>query len=99
MKKDKRQILIDWINETFKVKNQNYPLAFVRGERFIISAEVDATYPEKFMGESITMPVADYYGEHTDGFAWVEKRIELKAKELGLLLEWYDSGTIHIYNS
>src|ERR1700688_5065835 len=101
---NKRKEFIDWINETFKPKNPDYPVAFFRIEGedrvYLITSEclgLDAALvndPETkdWKKDWLYGAVIDYYGEYRGGYPWIHPMIVEKAKKMGLLLEWHDAG-------
>lgn len=73
--------------EGLKVDPFPETITFWRDGRLYLSAECNYS-------QSV---VADYYGEFRDGYAWINEKIEKRAEELGLCLEWENPGCVGVY--
>lgn len=97
MKNSEQKIaeFVEWVNTTFKPENANSPVAVDKTritKHAVITSECSAFYPD----DDFALPVIDYYGEFRGGYPWIEPRIEQKAKELGLMLEWQNPAYLII---
>lgn len=57
------------------------PNTFERDGQLFVSAEDGGIF-------------ADYYGEFTDGYPWIDKKLEDAAKKHGFFWEWENPGCI-----
>lgn len=89
---------VTWVNENFKAKNADHPVAVDRKQTItkhaIITGESVAFYPDSEF--DFALPVCDYYGEHRGGYPWIHPLIEKKAEQMGLLLEWQNPAYLII---
>jgi len=64
-------------------------ITFWQEDRLFISAE--CSYSQTC--------VADYYGEFRGGYPWINEKIEKRAGELGLFIEWQNPGCLAVYEA
>ena len=64
-------------------------ITFWREDRLFISAECSYS----------AVCVADYYGEFRGGYSWINEKIEKRAEELGLFIEWQNPGCLAVYEA
>lgn len=79
------------LSSTYNPARDVFPegITFWQEGRLYISAEMN--YSQSC--------VADYYGEFRDGYAWINEKIEKRAKELGLHIEWQNPGCLAVYEA
>jgi len=85
------QKTMDWeVKENLKPEG-TFPesITFWREDRLHISAETSYS----------ALCVADYYGEFRGGYAWINEKIEKRAEELGLYIEWVNPGCLAVYEA
>lgn len=85
------QETMDWeVKENLKPES-SFPetITFWRDGRLYISAETSYS----------SLCVADYYGEFRGGYSWISEKIEKRAEELGLYIEWENPGCLAVYEA
>jgi hypothetical protein len=70
-----------------KETESSYTVTFWKEGRLYLSAE----------DEYSSLCIADYYGEFRGGYPWINEKIEKRANELGLQLEWENPGSVGVY--